>query len=198
MKHYLSSKTKGFTLVELLTVIAIIGILGSIVLVSVGNSRNKASDTRVLASIRQMKMILESNYLSGSYADLTANTNNIASLSGGPGEANLVQLIEDVGKQNGHQPVTTDGSTAGINDFYTDGSAVQVGPTPPGSIADALDAGITIFTTNTSGLAGDYAIYATTTAGYICIDSIGNVISTPVAVDLLSAVPMADGKVVCR
>jgi prepilin-type N-terminal cleavage/methylation domain-containing protein len=55
-------KRKSFTLIELLVVIAIIGLLSSIVLVSLSGIREKARDTKRKADIDAIKMALELYY----------------------------------------------------------------------------------------------------------------------------------------
>ncbi len=57
MKFY--SRTKGFTLIELLVVISIISLLSSIVLASLSSAKNKANDTKRLASMKQIQTALE-------------------------------------------------------------------------------------------------------------------------------------------
>ena len=52
-------KTKGFTLIELMTAVAIIGILSAIVLVSVNSFRVKARDAKRLSDMAQMQAALE-------------------------------------------------------------------------------------------------------------------------------------------
>jgi prepilin-type N-terminal cleavage/methylation domain-containing protein len=49
----------GFTLLELLVVISIIGLLASVVSVSLNSSRANARDVRRIADIRQMQLALE-------------------------------------------------------------------------------------------------------------------------------------------
>ncbi len=59
---------KGFTLVELLIVIAIIGILASALLVSLGGARATARDARRISDLRQVQSALELYYAkSGEY-----------------------------------------------------------------------------------------------------------------------------------
>ena len=56
------NKQKGFTLIELLVVISIIGLLASIVLVSLNSAREKARDAKRKGDIHQIQLALQLYY----------------------------------------------------------------------------------------------------------------------------------------
>lgn len=61
MKNNLKSK-KGFTLIEILVVISIIGLLSSVILVGLGGFRSRGRDARRFSDLRQVQNALELYY----------------------------------------------------------------------------------------------------------------------------------------
>ncbi len=51
----MKKKNKGFTLIELMVVIAIIGLLSSLVLAAITNARQKAENSRTVQTVRQLQ-----------------------------------------------------------------------------------------------------------------------------------------------
>ena len=88
------SKKEGFTLIEMLVVIAMIGLLSAVVLVALGPSRSKAKDTRIVSDVNQARSYMEATYdpTAGGYPDYT---------TGFSASSSLVTLSTDIASQNG-------------------------------------------------------------------------------------------------
>jgi len=75
---------RGFTLIELLVVISVIGLLASMILVSLNSARVKARDARRLADMRQISTSLGLYYdKNGFYPQLNSENDNSGSYCGG-------------------------------------------------------------------------------------------------------------------
>jgi prepilin-type N-terminal cleavage/methylation domain-containing protein len=62
---------KGFTLIEMLVVIAVVGILSAAVLASLGPARERGRDTRIISGLNQIAALAEIEFTGNSYpADL--------------------------------------------------------------------------------------------------------------------------------
>lgn len=84
-------RNEGFTLIEMLVVVAMIGLLSAVVLIALGPSRDKARDTRIVSDINQVRMYMETTYdaITGSYSGSTSDpeistaSEDIANAGGG-------------------------------------------------------------------------------------------------------------------
>jgi len=73
-------QNKGFTLIEMLVVVGMIGVLAAAVLTALAPSRNKARDSRVISDLNQLAAIAEVGFDGNEYpVDLAA----LKALSGG-------------------------------------------------------------------------------------------------------------------
>lgn len=78
---FIRSARSGFTLIEMLVVVAIVGILSATVLSALGPSRNKARDARIISGLNQVRAIAETLYNPASaspYSAVIATESTIA------------------------------------------------------------------------------------------------------------------------
>ncbi len=94
---------KGFTLVELMVVVAVIAILATALLVGLGGARKRARDARRVSDVRQVQNVLELYYAkTGHYPD----ANSWAGL-----ESVLTTGDDKVTNQLPQDPMKDDGRT---------------------------------------------------------------------------------------
>jgi prepilin-type N-terminal cleavage/methylation domain-containing protein len=80
---HLTKSKKGFTLIELMIVIAIIGILTAVVLAALSSARAKSRDAKRLSDVKQIQLALENYFDNNSTFPPTIAT--LASQSSGSG-----------------------------------------------------------------------------------------------------------------
>jgi prepilin-type N-terminal cleavage/methylation domain-containing protein len=153
---------RGFTLVELLIVIAIIGILAGVIIVSLSTARSKAVATKVQAEVTQVRTSLEQSLANNAYLSISGNAGHADSLvSTSSGYADLTTLLCEIGKQNS----------------YVDSVPNDVTLTCEGN--PGTHTGVVLYSNSTGWNVGDYAVYATSTpGGYFCVDSYGHSVAT--------------------
>lgn len=108
MMHTL--RTKGFTLIELVVVIAIIGLLSSIVLGAIQFAREKAKDTTMKQNMSVLRTNVEQQFLEGLSYTTVCDLNSVAL-------NNLIQIASQFG---GGTPFTSGplGGGGAYGDFY--------------------------------------------------------------------------------
>lgn len=85
---------KAFTLIEMLVVVAVIGILSSVLLTALGPARDKAKDARIVEEVNQVRSVAETLY-NGYYDALEMLPSETIS------NQSLKALADDIATQGG-------------------------------------------------------------------------------------------------
>jgi prepilin-type N-terminal cleavage/methylation domain-containing protein len=119
---------KAFTLIEMLIVVAIIGILATAVLVALGPARNQARDSRIQGDVQQLRNLAEvwSNTKNFDYTGFSC-TCNTSDPTTGELCRNIQRLCTDINTQNGNrgQPtIVASQNSACISAVLTSGGVI--------------------------------------------------------------------------
>ena len=90
-----TSTKGGFTLIEMLVVVAVIGLLSSVILTALGPAKDKAKDSRIIQEVNQVRSLAETMY-DGNYRVLPQLPSVIEI-----GNQSLKELADDITLQGG-------------------------------------------------------------------------------------------------
>jgi len=149
---------KGFTLVELLVVIGIIGILTSIVFVYLGVARDRAKDARIQADLSQVRSIAESiNDDQTSYDTLCDTANNTLNNTAAANNyiTQLTTIENDINDQQLGAAVLLTCYVGGTPEVY----CVE---------AELISSGVGYYCIDSKGIAKVNSVAQCTAAGSVC------------------------------
>jgi len=86
---------KAFTLIEMLVVVAIIGILATAVIISIGPARTQARDARIRGDVEQLRNLAETYFNQNNFSYLGFSCSTII------GGTSAQTLCNDISTQNG-------------------------------------------------------------------------------------------------
>jgi prepilin-type N-terminal cleavage/methylation domain-containing protein len=168
------SRHKGFTIIELLVVVAIIGLLSSVVLASLRTARLKAADARIQEQVLALRSLMQLEFSDlGHYSNFKAagawkaagTSCTAASFGTSPYAAKAAELCTDIVRQAG--------STCGSACLYF--SNVAIPGKPPGSgYHQNNPPNVISIQAYLPGKTHDAAAAGSTRPRYLCLSSFGN------------------------
>jgi prepilin-type N-terminal cleavage/methylation domain-containing protein len=206
-------KHRGFTLVELLVVISIIGLLSSVVLAALNGARTSGKNARIKEDVITLRNTFELDRTGNTYSDFpTINYFAVENESvidfRVPISTAVSNIMTDILNQNN---MTINSNYAGGN--YSGGQPLCSNPYSSGTLFPAnmsyptshppTSNGLTVYSNipnipNCVTLPTNYAIYAAYgpivgSSGYFCLDSSGKSVSTTIG-SIPSSLTQNDGQ----
>ncbi|MEK7465163.1 MAG: type II secretion system protein [Patescibacteria group bacterium] len=93
-------QNKGFTLIEMLIVVAIIGLLASVVVLGLGGARERSRDAKRAADIKQIQNGLEAAYINPAGYPTDSSAIAGVTMQGPSGDAYVYEVLTDANGVN--------------------------------------------------------------------------------------------------
>jgi len=121
---FVSQNLGGFTLIEMLVVVGIVGILSSVILTALGPAREKAKDARIIQQVNQVRSLAETMY-NGTY-DALENVPAVGEIQ----NSDLKALTDDILLQGGDLVIYKSSSKNAISYIMYSKLNTKVGQEP--------------------------------------------------------------------
>jgi len=124
----MQSKKRGFTLIEILVVVAIIGVLAAVVFAALGGARKKARDAVRVNDVRQLARALEYQYdAKGHYPVMLATTTQCATSGNWIADSGDYNWSSPYFPQQPRDPAEFCGSPERSYSYRSDGAVYSIG-----------------------------------------------------------------------
>jgi prepilin-type N-terminal cleavage/methylation domain-containing protein len=144
-QSFLNEKIGGFTLIEMLIVVAIIGILASAIMVGLGPAQQKGRDARRMSDLNQTQNALELYYTKyGTYPGVSGAGGASSCSTANNNWSNLANCLTDSQTAIGVSSIPNDPNSANSYCYLSDGTDYILGanleilpsPTSPNNCAN--------------------------------------------------------------
>jgi prepilin-type N-terminal cleavage/methylation domain-containing protein len=154
--HKSKDKNKGFTLIELMVVITILGMMSAIVLTTIAGARDKGTATKIIRDMQEIKkaivLLADDSALNSWWIDNSVDTRfpQTCLASGSPDDlVSISCLVGDTARLGKYLKVAPTPYAGGVYNYDSDANATAAGGSilgPTGCIT-AADAGVNIVIT---------------------------------------------------